>query len=295
MSTSVPMDEAPIPRWSAAPLDPDESTILAHIEQSLPARLIATLGNFTAAYAQEPVTDALERAVLHGFDFMPVRDGDAGPVVGLFRRGDALPGPTQLVRGMMQPVTDENLISAGAPLLDFVMTADTCPCRLVLDGTVIRGLITLSDIQRLPVRTVLFALFIHLELLMTDALKQTLGDDASLLDRLDTNPAKRAKKHWKKAKDAGMDRDVYAAMMFSDKITLARQTRLLGLDETQIGQELGQIETLIRHPIAHGNNFAANPSASEAGRIHSPIAEVLDRSAGHGEAAISRITQRSVI
>ena len=46
---------------------------------------------------------------------------------------------------------------------------------LVLDRSEIRGLVTLSDLQRLPVRTALFGLFIHLELALTEVLRTRLG------------------------------------------------------------------------------------------------------------------------
>ena len=83
------------------------------------------------------------------------------------------------VRDVMQPMSSANLIAIEAPLLQFVLSADTNPCRLILDDTEIRGLVTLSDIQRLPVRTALFGQFIHLKLLLTEVLRREIGPDRS--------------------------------------------------------------------------------------------------------------------
>ena len=44
----------------------------------------------------------------------------------------------------------------GMCLLDFVRTADEHSCRLVVDGGRVTGLVSLSDIQKLPVRAALF-------------------------------------------------------------------------------------------------------------------------------------------
>src|SRR6266511_4977695 len=70
----------------------------------------------------------------------------------------------------------DDLISAETSLLQFVWSAEEQPRRLVLEGTDIRGIVTLSDIQKLPVRISLFSLFIHFVLLLTEHLRQSLRD-----------------------------------------------------------------------------------------------------------------------
>jgi hypothetical protein len=56
-----------------------------------------------------------------------------------------------------------------------VWTSNQQPRRLVLEGTEIRGIVTLSDIQKLPVRIALFSLFIHFELLLTEHLREEMS------------------------------------------------------------------------------------------------------------------------
>jgi hypothetical protein len=86
------------------------------------------------------VADADRRAAEHRFDFLPVRSGSEGSIVGLFRRDDNRYGSNAVVREVMQPLDGAtNLISADAPLSDFVTTADISPCRLVLDRAEVRG------------------------------------------------------------------------------------------------------------------------------------------------------------
>jgi len=51
----------------------------------------------------------------------------------------------------MQPLSEDNLIGADAGILAFVKMADRHSCRLVIAGSEITGLVSLSDVQQLPV------------------------------------------------------------------------------------------------------------------------------------------------
>ena len=123
---------APLPQWSAPALPPVGDNYLDHIEHNLPVRLIATLGTFTAALADEPVATAAARAAGGRFSFLSVRAREGGAVVGLFHVEEHTNPSATKVREAMEPLCGSNLIGAGAPLLDFVTTAYTNSCRLVL-------------------------------------------------------------------------------------------------------------------------------------------------------------------
>ena len=85
-----PKDPPAIANWITH--DPsDDDAILDQLERSIPVRLIATLGEYTAAFADELAIDAENRATAHRFDFLPVRAAERGGVVGLFRRGAGRP------------------------------------------------------------------------------------------------------------------------------------------------------------------------------------------------------------
>lgn len=250
------------PFQPAASLDGDQDAILSHLERSTPVRLMATIGAFVAADTTEPVADAVSRADAHRFDYLPVRDGEGGPVVGLFARRSITIDGTARVADAMQPLSSANLIAIDAPLLQFVLSADSNPCRLILDDTKIRGLVTLSDIQRLPVRTALFSLFIHLELLLTQALKSKLGPDRSPFDLLSAERADCARQRWETFRANGLDHDPYSALMFADKKTIATKLKLCGFSGVRIERELGSIETALRNPIAHGADYALTEAAA---------------------------------
>lgn len=253
--------------WGA-PLFDENDAALSHLETSAPVRLIATLGAFVAATADEPIAAAAERAKEGRFTFLPVRAHRDAQVIGLYRTDVPMKAGALTVADAMEPLRGSNLIGANAPLLDFVITADTSPCRLVLDRAEITGLVTLSDLQRLPVRTVLFGMFIHLELLLTEAIKRQLGQTTCPFDLLPGGDARQPRGRWQRMSVAGMDRDPWGALDFGHKVTIARNQNLIDVGG---GEELSRIEKVIRHPIAHARDYAATPAAAMSVASHTRL------------------------
>ena len=103
------------------------------------------------------------RLVPGGLQSRPSEFRKNGRITGLFRRAEIArqleEGNIQCrahVSDEMEALSEENIVSSGASVLTFIETADYHPCRLVLRKTAIDGIITISDLQRLPVRPVLF-------------------------------------------------------------------------------------------------------------------------------------------
>ncbi|MGO4843671.1 hypothetical protein AB4144_66485, partial [Rhizobiaceae sp. 2RAB30] len=69
-----------------------------------------------------------------------------------------------------EALREAHLIGADASILSFVKEADTRPFRLLVSERGIVGLVSLSDLQKLPVRAALFGLVTGLEMAMTDAI-----------------------------------------------------------------------------------------------------------------------------
>jgi len=241
--------------YASAALAGDYDANLAELEERAPVRLISTMHGLTVAFTDEPASAAASRADEHRFDHLPVRNRESGQIVGLFERSVKFL-PESVVGAVMRPPANETLISADTPLLRFLYTADISPCRLVLDGMEITGLVTLSDIQRLPVRTVLFGLFIHFEILLTQALRKVIGEDRQPFHLLSHERAKKAEEQWKVFVESGLDRDAYSALLLADKKALAKTVQLGGASKSRIEAEFSAIEKHLRDPIAHGSEYA---------------------------------------
>ena len=71
-----------------------------------------------------------------------------------------------LVEDIFEPLSRDNCLSGDSPLLDYLLTADERPFRLVeLPGQKL-GTVDIEDLQKLPVRVLLFMNFSHLETLL---------------------------------------------------------------------------------------------------------------------------------
>jgi len=82
-----------------------------------------------------------------------------------------------------RPLDDSVLVAADNPLSQFIRTIHQQPYRLVVDGTAIRGIVTWSDLLKLPVTVLAFSLVAQLELAMNSRIKEKYGleNDLSLI------------------------------------------------------------------------------------------------------------------
>jgi CBS domain-containing protein len=242
------------------PLSVDQDRTLEQAEKAMPVRLIATFDNLITTTPDARVSQALGLANEGRFDYLPVRQETDGPFIGLFDR-TSFQSENQLVREVYSPIGTSDLISAETSLLHFLWTANEQPRRLVLEKTEVRGIVTLSDIQKLPVRMALFSLFIHFELLLTEHLRTNLGnkDPLSLLSEA---RAQLVSEKWQRFKDSKMDQDLFSAMDLCDKREAAKAMGILGKSKTSIKSAISEIECYLRNPIAHGAEYAESIEAA---------------------------------
>lgn len=196
----------------------------------------------------------LNDASLADFDQIPVRDASKRIVGVLLRAKNKGSGK---ISESMELLDESLLVSAEAPLMSFVRIAGTVPYKLVLNQDGIRGIITRSDLLKLPVRLLAFAGVTHLESLMAELVrtKHKRGDDSwlSLLGR-----KRQDKIRWKekKLKKSRMEIDLLELTDFCDKRDLVRQIADLG---PNFADDLVRAEDL-RNQIAHAATFIVSES-----------------------------------
>jgi hypothetical protein len=141
----------------ASPGIRDQSDDFDALHTGLTVRLIATSrAALKTCRPHECVFDVVERNV-EGFDFLPVIEmssGESRKIVGLLST-KAISSKLQKadkVGSIFSPLSEELVIGADSSILEFVSDADSKPCRLVVFGARIEGLVSLSDLQKLPVR-----------------------------------------------------------------------------------------------------------------------------------------------
>jgi hypothetical protein len=108
-----------------------------------------------------PATEAGALLKERGFDAAGVQAVEDGPVVGFVLREKLLDG---IVRDHTSAITSEHLVSDAIPLGDLLAVLSGRERVFVLEGRVVKSIITRADLNKPPVRVYLFGLISLLEL-----------------------------------------------------------------------------------------------------------------------------------
>ncbi len=210
----------------------------------------------------EAVPDVIARNT-EPYDFLPVvvtDDGQRDRIVGLFHATNFFgkkPGEGRIEQHYA-PLSEDYLIGADASILNFVVDADEKPCRLVISGPNIVGLVSLSDLQKLPVRAALFALITGFEIAMFEAIKRGFANDEDWKAHLSEGDQQKIDEEIEKSHKGDGFVDALLFTRFCDKSEILLKAFQLPHSKTVIRNKLKQIQTL-RDSLAHANEYAASP------------------------------------
>lgn len=238
-----------------------------NFQDGLPVRLIATpRSSFKTCRADEDLARVVERNA-ESFDYFPVVDAAEGAqetIIGLidlvpFMHGET---PQGMVKDRMRRISEDSLIGADASILAFVMGADRHRCRLVVSGSEISGLVSLSDLQRLPVRAALFAMITHAEITMASAIRREFNGSDAWIERL--SPGRQSTINEEKKKSTTEDTFVDSLLFtqFADKTTIIRKSPLFKESKAAFETEMKVVQKL-RDQLAHANDYASTRAAAE--------------------------------
>ena len=214
------------------------------------------------------------------YDFLPVvapGDRQQDRIIGLF---DAVQFCDEVsVEGHIEqhyvPLSEEHLMGADASILEFVVDADKRPCRLVISRANIVGLVSLSDLQKLPVRAALFALITGFEISMFEVIKREYPNDDEWKRSLSDNRKKKINKEIEGSHRGDGFVDALLFTQFCDKLKILRKGFQLPKSEHSKGNfrdKLDEIQTL-RDNLAHANEYAA--TRDQARQLCGVIRELL--------------------
>jgi hypothetical protein len=162
------------------------------------------------------------------------------------------------VEDHFRPLSEDLLIGADSSILDFIIDADLKPCRLVVSGARIFGLVSLSDLQRLPVRAALFALVTGFEITMMEAIRRWFENEDDWMNSLSDN--RREFLNEQKKKSFSQDGLINSLLFtqFADKKRLVTMRYPGQRSKASLKDILDKVEKL-RDFVAHANDYAATP------------------------------------
>lgn len=181
------------------------------------------------------------------FDQFPVKEANATVGV-LLRESDHR---AKSVSKAMQPLREGLIVSADMPIADLIPQLRESHYRLVLRGGRIDGLVTQSDLLKLPVRLVMFALITHLEQVMTDLVSARSPND-SWFSQLSEGRQRKIIEKESELRGRGMNLPKIELTEFGDKRDLCKQ--FVGGSKTKFTEELDSLRDL-RDPLAHAATF----------------------------------------
>ena len=250
--------EADMSNWAAMPLGGDADSVLSSLEQGLSVGLITTFDPFCCD-VDDDLSEVVGRKDLREFDYLPVKENEE--VVGLLHRAKYVTeDATGLVRDAMCNLRGDLIISANAGILSYIAGAEKRPCRLVLQGNQLNGIVTLSDLQKLSVRPALFLLITHLELLMASWIRTKDLEDEVILDNLPKKRRDKVNGRWKHLQSLNLAIDILTATDFGDKWKLLGK---LGFPAAVSEPKDLKLVEHLRHSVAHAGDYALIPENAE--------------------------------
>ena len=239
------------------------SNVLDLLQRSLTVDTIMTpRARLATCRRDETASAVMDRNEDH-FSFLPVVD-DTERFLGLYKaeRWFGKEAPHEPIGDDFESFSEDHVIGADASIIEFVVTADERPTRLVVSGDRIAGLVSLSDLQHLPVRAAIFTLITSLEIAMARRIEAEWRDDttgwlellsggrrAKILDEMNTA----------KQKDGFVSEIVFTQI--SDKATIIRKKKLVPGSGKQLQRDFNEIRDLRDH-LAHANYYAETPEAA---------------------------------
>jgi hypothetical protein len=193
------------------------------------------------------VRSVLKDPKLMDFDHIPVREGSR--IIGMLERRPL--NDEVAVRDRMRRLDGEMLVSAEEPLPKFLPTLTESKYRLVVQGTRNQGIVTLSDVAKLPVRLLAFTSVAHLEAVVTKVIRTECAVDdekwLSLLGGQRTNVEKRL--HARRKQNIHLLSPIEVVYL-GEKITVV--SKLLQLKKLEDDQKS---ITDFRNSLAHDGDF----------------------------------------
>jgi hypothetical protein len=231
--------------WNASTLE----NLRRVFTEGFTARDIAEpLVSFDAATASAEVTELMDR---RNFDVVGIRK--EGVVVGYVERDD-LCGPScgERMRPIPSPISD------AASLADAVLGLAEAPRLFVRVLGTVGGIITISDLQKPPLRMWLFGMITLMEMRMTRLIELKCPDDG-WRQYLSENRLQKAEALLEERRRRSQDLDLLDCLQISDKGQIvARSEELRGLTQMPSRRQAEQIVRMLeslRNNLAHSQDI----------------------------------------
>jgi hypothetical protein len=153
----------------------------------------------------------------------------------------------------MQPLSEGVIVSADMPIAELIPQLRESHYRLILRGGRMDGLVTQSDLLKLPVRMLLFGLISHLELCLR-ALVRERAPWPKWLELLEPERRKTVRSKLEDLRKARFEPDPLEFSNFSDVLDVLAQQPDLG----DSFRDEANLIRILRNDIAHAKTYISS-------------------------------------
>jgi hypothetical protein len=246
------------------------------VQSGLSASLIATPRAALKTCRTNEVVSAVVDSNQELFDYIPVvntSDPRGSTIVGMFHaEAFRMQRCDDLIERHMEPLSENHLVGATTSILEFIVEADSRPSRLVVSGGGFSGLVTISDLQKLPVRAALFAVVTSFEMTMSEAIRRKFSSDEEWMALLSGGRKKKMREAIERSRKADGFVNALLFTQFCDKGDIIRKSLPLSLSAEALKMKFDDFQELRNH-LAHANDYASTPA--EAKRVSSLVRDLL--------------------
>ncbi len=198
-----------------------------------------------------PATEMRDLLGERGFDVAGVMDDPTGPVIGFVISKELSEGT---VGNHKKPLNAEHLVSDATPIADLLRVLRAKERAFVLIGPEVKGIVTLADLNKPPIRVYLFGLVSLLEMHLRFWIRNAYSD-GSWKERLKDKRLEYANKLQAERQKRNQQIDLLDCLQFCDLSDLLLGNEdlrnRLGIESKRKGEELlGEAEKL-RDRLAH--------------------------------------------
>ncbi len=211
------------------------------------------VSNLLTCSLTDKIEDVKSRAELADFDNIPVVDNN-NAIVGTFKKRNS--ASLSFIQDDYEKLHPDMLIASSAPIFDFIDRAENQHCCYIVSRSGISGMVTISDLQKLPVQLALFGLIIQFEHLVGKKLRECLKDAEALfisvLEHLEPNEKTRAEGMKRNSKTPDLFVDWITPLFLVSKLKVLKKLNFQAIRDWNVTDSINKL----RNDIAHGNGYA---------------------------------------
>ncbi|MBD2440379.1 hypothetical protein [Nostoc sp. FACHB-110] len=226
--------------------------------------------NITIEYVAEPLKSVSSQAdVLEVFEWMRKQDFDvvgiesAETITGYIERSNLISAKSGQCGDYQKLFHSQELIAISTPLMKLLPILRQTPRLFVLDCNQVSGIVTCGDLQKAPVRMLLFGLVTLLEMNLLRLVRLYYPQD-SWQKFLKAERLEIAKRLWRESQERNEATDLLDYLQFCDKRELVlHQPALLEqleLKSKRSGEKFLKSAEQLRNRLAHAQNLVTGSS-----------------------------------